>query len=458
MKRTQRKYIFGVCPECKVRGNDSSRKKLFKCPYCGRYFCEKHLPPKIATTRSAIEHIKDPVLRDKILEEWRKPDGHPDVEWSHKYFEELKLKEEETKERFWKTVERLRELKEKEEIPPISLPSEKSVPRLIPRKPSFKFRYTPECIDSLVWLGLIVCLISLFLPWISVPFFGMPIEGTWISLFQMELPKLQTQGLLNYITTSHYVSIAIFLLPILGFIVIIIGLLTKNWVTFIGSLFLLLSPLTFLYFLSQGISVLGTSFSLISLSGIGVWGFLIGSLLLAYGSAKQLSGLKIFSSLIIVGIVGGILFSNFTFLSKLKTEAITSSSYPYEETKSFIEKTIKDYLTSESTQLGIQRSIDDLKLFGPSFSGSFDGYEICVSGSYRCDYGKEKGENVNYFYCKPSFLSLYIFCYKKRIISSSGEIQNIIKNCVYSFVLDPKSLEVISIEFGPLHQTAESFC
>jgi|YelNatPaOPRAMG01_1025707.scaffolds.fasta_scaffold12410_4 hypothetical protein len=464
MKRTQRKYIFGVCPECKVRENDSSRKKLFKCPYCGEYFCEKHLPPRITTTRSTIEQIKNPVLRDKVLEEWRKPDGHPDVEWSTKYFEELKLKEEETKEKFWETIERLKELREKEEkeqepkyVPKILPSSDRSVSRVIVKKPSFKFRYTPKHIDSLVWLGLVVCLISLFLPWISISFFGMSVQGTWFSLFQMELPKIQTQGLLDYIRTSHYTSIAMFLFPILGFIVVIIGLLTKSWITFIGSLFLLLSPSTVLYYLSQGISVLGTNFSLISFSGIGVWGFLIGSLLLAYGSTKHLSGLKIFSSLVIVGIVSGILFSN--LLSKLKIESVTSFSYPYKEAKAFIEKTIKDYLAPKSTFFGIQqRSINDLKVFGPSFSGSFDGYEICASGIYGCDYGKEKGENVNYLYCKPSFLSFYIFCYKKSIISSTGEIQNIIKNCVYNFVLDPKSLEVISIDFGPLHQMAESSC
>jgi ribosomal protein L37AE/L43A len=462
MKKAKRKYIIDVCPECKVRENDSSKKRLYKCPFCERYFCKKHLAPRLAMMRSAIEEIKDPVLKDKIYEEWRKKDGHPDWAWTEKYFEKIKVEEERKRERFWEAVGKLKETKEKEEIPKYlpSIPSSsiESISKFLPRKPSFKFKYVPEPIDSLVWLGLIICLISLFLPWISVSFLGFPIESTWLSLFQAELPKIQTNGLLNYIKTSHYVAIAMCILPILGFMVVIIGLLTKNWIIFTGSLFLLLSPLTILYFLSQGMNVFGVNVSFISLAGIGLWGFLVGSLLLAYGSAKQISGPKIFSSLIIVGIISGIFLSNFSLSSESKIgQPITGSySYPYKEVKSLIEKTIKDYLTPKEPW--IQRSVNDLKYLGPIFSGSFNGYSICASGTYSCDYGKEKGENINYLYCRPSAFSFYIFCYKKVITSTSGEIQNIIKNCVYNFVLDPKNLEVVSINFGSLHQTAESLC
>jgi len=56
------------------------------------------------------------------------------------------------------------------------------------------------------------------------------------------------------------------------------------------------------------------------------------------------------------------------------------------------------------------------------------------------------------------YLSPYIFCYKKIITSSTGEIQNVIEGCVYGFVLDPNNLEVVSIQFGPLDEQAKTLC
>jgi hypothetical protein len=416
--------------------------------------------------RSAIDNIKDPVLRDKVYEEWRKTNRHPDVEWTRKYFEELKL-EEETREKFFAMLDRWKEKEMRERpsyTPEISLPSVKTTSKFIPhiRKPSFRFRYHHEYTDSLVWVGLAICLISLFLPWISISLFEpFTIQGTWFTLFQTELPKIENYGLLNYIKMSHYATIAVSILPILGFIIVIIGLMSRNWITFIGSLFMLFSPLVLLYFLSQGISAFGITVSLVSLAGIGLWGFLIGSLLLAYGSGKQISGLKILSLLVIVGVIIGIVLSNFSLLSGLKIEESMTSgySYPNKEVKLMIEKTIRDYLAPKETMWGVQqRSINDLTYFGPSFGASFDSYNICATGTYACSYGKEKGENINYLYCRPTYFSSYIFCYKKTIASTSGEIQNVMRNCVYNFVLDPKTLEVTSIEFGALHQMAESMC
>ncbi len=112
-KRRKRKLLIDICPECKVREGDSSRKRLYKCRYCGRYFCKRHLPPRLAVLRSAIESIKDPILREKAYREWRKPNGHPDWIWTKKFFEELKTKEEERREKFFETLDRW---KEKERI------------------------------------------------------------------------------------------------------------------------------------------------------------------------------------------------------------------------------------------------------------------------------------------------------------------------------------------------------
>lgn len=105
---------IGICFECVVRYRDYRKKKLYRCHHCGKWFCEKHIEPRIAKTRGAIEQIKDPVLKDKILDEWRRPDGHPDVIWTRKYFEDLRKKQEEEREKFWEVMNDLKKIKSTE--------------------------------------------------------------------------------------------------------------------------------------------------------------------------------------------------------------------------------------------------------------------------------------------------------------------------------------------------------
>lgn len=103
---------FGICPECKVRYNDSSEKKLEQCPYCKEWFCEKHVEPKLVITWSAIERTRDRILKEKLYEEWRKEGGHPDSIWTMQYFESLEIKEKEEREKFLKTLDKLEEIGE----------------------------------------------------------------------------------------------------------------------------------------------------------------------------------------------------------------------------------------------------------------------------------------------------------------------------------------------------------
>ncbi len=88
-KKSKKKGKYGICRECKTREGDSSEKRLYKCKYCGEYFCKKHLEPRMVIIKNDIEKVKDPVLRDKLYEEWRKTGGHPDWKWTQKRWEEL---------------------------------------------------------------------------------------------------------------------------------------------------------------------------------------------------------------------------------------------------------------------------------------------------------------------------------------------------------------------------------
>ena len=123
-KGQKRKVVMGICPECKVRDGDSSKKRLYRCSHCDRYFCKRHLPPRLVIMRNKLEEIKDPVLKDKLEEEWRKPNGHPCWQWTQKYFEGLKSEESKSIEELHVLLNKLKDIKGKEDEEKSNLASE----------------------------------------------------------------------------------------------------------------------------------------------------------------------------------------------------------------------------------------------------------------------------------------------------------------------------------------------
>jgi hypothetical protein len=112
MENSNENIKFGICPECKVREGDYSEKKLYQCPYCKGWFCEKHIKPKLVITWDAIEGTKDPFLKEKLYEEWRKEGGHPCPVWTMQYFENLEIKEREEREKFLKALDKIKKIEE----------------------------------------------------------------------------------------------------------------------------------------------------------------------------------------------------------------------------------------------------------------------------------------------------------------------------------------------------------
>jgi ribosomal protein L37AE/L43A len=91
---SEREYRLDVCPECKHREDDSSEKKLFQCRYCERWFCERHLEPRLAVIRDFNKIIKDKEWRDLVEEDWKREDGHPDHAYTRERFDELRIEKE----------------------------------------------------------------------------------------------------------------------------------------------------------------------------------------------------------------------------------------------------------------------------------------------------------------------------------------------------------------------------
>lgn len=91
---SEREYRLDVCPECKVREQDASEKKLHQCRYCERWFCGKHLEPRLAVFRDLKTITKDSAWRQMVEEDWKREDGHPDYAYTKERFDELKIEKE----------------------------------------------------------------------------------------------------------------------------------------------------------------------------------------------------------------------------------------------------------------------------------------------------------------------------------------------------------------------------
>ncbi|EOD42480.1 Metal binding protein [Candidatus Nanobsidianus stetteri] len=106
MENSNENIKFGICPECKVREKDSSEKKLYQCPHCKNWFCEKHVEPKLVVTWNEIQGTKDPFLKEELYEEWKKEGHHPCSVWTVQYFENREIKEKEERERFLRALDK----------------------------------------------------------------------------------------------------------------------------------------------------------------------------------------------------------------------------------------------------------------------------------------------------------------------------------------------------------------
>lgn len=90
------------------------KAKLYKCKYCGDYFCKDHIKPKMVVTLNQISRAKEP-LRSWLEKEYRE-EGHPDLVYTRMTWEELEKREKEELEKRWEALNRLKEIPKTERI------------------------------------------------------------------------------------------------------------------------------------------------------------------------------------------------------------------------------------------------------------------------------------------------------------------------------------------------------
>lgn len=93
--------------ECVVRERDFSQKAVYFCELCERWFCEKHIEPRLAFIRDLVAIAKYPELRVRLNDEWKREDGHPDFAYTRIKFLELDIEEKNRNELMKQALDRM---------------------------------------------------------------------------------------------------------------------------------------------------------------------------------------------------------------------------------------------------------------------------------------------------------------------------------------------------------------
>jgi hypothetical protein len=88
------------------------RKKttLKKCSYCGGYFCNEHVSPKLPLTYGMVDSERNPTLARLYEDEWRKKGGHPDAVYSEYKLNKIAREEKELTDRIMKALDRMKRI------------------------------------------------------------------------------------------------------------------------------------------------------------------------------------------------------------------------------------------------------------------------------------------------------------------------------------------------------------
>ena len=84
---------LGICYECSTQDLYSSKKKVYHCEICKKWFCEKHLKPKypyFVDWETVFDVQGNPEIKELFYSEHGKKEGHPDFVYLRKTVEAMK--------------------------------------------------------------------------------------------------------------------------------------------------------------------------------------------------------------------------------------------------------------------------------------------------------------------------------------------------------------------------------
>lgn len=92
--------MLGICPECRARHSDATKKQLYECNLCKTFFCETHLEPRLVfcSARFLAIRIKDLQYRREVEADMSKDYAHPCRPYTEKRVYEMAV------ERTWRVA------------------------------------------------------------------------------------------------------------------------------------------------------------------------------------------------------------------------------------------------------------------------------------------------------------------------------------------------------------------
>lgn len=80
---------------------------MFRCELCGRWFCERHIDPRLAFIKNWQAIDNSPETRALYYTEMQRENGHPDFEYTRRKFTELDIEEKRRNELIKKALDRM---------------------------------------------------------------------------------------------------------------------------------------------------------------------------------------------------------------------------------------------------------------------------------------------------------------------------------------------------------------
>ncbi len=85
-----------MCHECSTKNGDSSKKEVYHCDLCEKWFCEEHIKPKFPyfVDWDTVFNVEgDPRIKASFHVEYEREGGHPDFVFLRKTIEAWELEE-----------------------------------------------------------------------------------------------------------------------------------------------------------------------------------------------------------------------------------------------------------------------------------------------------------------------------------------------------------------------------
>jgi hypothetical protein len=107
------KQEIGICYECSTKNMDSSKKVVYQCNICRKWFCEQHSKPKLPyfiDWETQFDVQGEPAVKAFFYSEYGRQDGHADFIYLRNTIEDIEIKKKEQDRVIREKIDKMAEL------------------------------------------------------------------------------------------------------------------------------------------------------------------------------------------------------------------------------------------------------------------------------------------------------------------------------------------------------------